>query len=527
MEHFHSSFANALVMNGIRGLFESLSIHGIKHIFAGYGSKFSRFFWTFAVMGSFVGFGFSSHLLYMKLNTTPDINVRVGQKFTNQIPFPAITICNPLFTKNQIVQFFNISKYSRYASFKSLPGLNLTVEQQNYLASNIHACTAEFSDVLKSQVENRTNNDIISLMKESSLTVNEAIINCGYRNQNSDCSKLFNKILTDKGYCYSFNMQGFNTIFNEKVISKDFYCFKRTRIAKSLYVKSKLHNETVDDVNDPFQWSLDNGYAKLHNSDAVPVKAEKGKFLGFNPYLKENDSTNVCTQIGNVYSFYFHLPNEIMLPVHQEVYVEFRKKKDMILTAKSYTADEGMRKFSPISRGCYFEGEKQLKFFKTYTKALCEFECMTNYTLNVCGCVKFSMPRTSNTPICMIDKMDCYSNAMTIWPDYEKAKNKFEATCGCLKTCNDIKYEIKFEKTSSSENVMMIFDVLNLSRAYVHSLLCYCLMSHSIVILIIYSSDAVSRLSFLFDDFEIVEYEEYASYKLQNCKMFANIYTHF
>ena len=33
----------------------------------------------------------------------------------------------------------------------------------------------------------------------------------------------------------------------------------------------------------------------------------------------------------------------------------------------------------------------------------------------------------------------------------------------------------------------------------------------------------MSRLQFVFDDFEIVVYEEYASYKLQNCKQHYSI----
>lgn len=182
------------------------------------------------------------------------------------------------------------------------------------------------------------------------------------------------------------------------------------------------------------------------------------------PFLKAADLTNVCTQVGNIFSFFIHPPNEIMLPMHQEYYIGFKMKRDMVLIAKSYRADEGMRKFTPISRGCYFEGEKQLKFFKTYTKYHYEFECMTNYTLEECGCVKFSMPRNSNTPVCTVDKAQCYFEAMQKWPDYEKSKDRDKATCGCLKTCSDIKYEIKHDKVSSAENVMFVYDMYNFSR---------------------------------------------------------------
>lgn len=43
-------------------------------------------------------------------------------------------------------------------------------------------------------------------------------------------------------------------------------------------------------------------------------------------------------------------------------------------------------------RKCLDFEEKSLKFFKLYTRTNCYLECLTNYTLSVCGCVKFHMP---------------------------------------------------------------------------------------------------------------------------------------
>lgn len=68
---------------------------------------------------------------------------------------------------------------------------------------------------------------------------------------------------------------------------------------------------------------------------------------------------------------------------------------------------------------------------------------MTNYTLKKCGCVKFSMPRDKETPVCDLDKAKCYQNAMLEWPDKEDDPMM---PCGCLPTCNDIQYSIKLDK---------------------------------------------------------------------------------
>jgi len=440
---------------------EALTVHGVRHIFTGNGSKFTRIFWSVAVLFSIIGFCFNNYMLYMKLSEKPDINVRTGHKFTSKIPFPAITICTPLFAKKNLVSLY---KHFTHIRFKPNDPLNLSIQEQNYMASNIHTCMPSFSYLAKRQTQQRTSDDIVKLLNESFLTIDETLLNCGYKEILSDCSIFLNRVLTDRGFCYTFNLMGFHTIFNNKTISEDFHSYKRSKILKSMDIFNPLSSEKVDDKLESFQWSLDKGYDKHHEADSVPVKAEKGKTFSLNLVMREPDIPNTCMVTGRVFSFYIHLPNEIMLPSHQEYFFEFKKKADVLLTAKSFTANEGMRKFSPESRRCYFEGEKQLKYFKTYTKALCEFECMTNYTLKECGCVRFSMPRSSKTPVCTIDNAECYIETMNKWPDYEKFHDRYEATCGCLKTCNDIKYDVKFEKASSSDNILLVFAMYNFSK---------------------------------------------------------------
>jgi acid-sensing ion channel, other len=109
-------------------------------------------------------------------------------------------------------------------------------------------------------------------------------------------------------------------------------------------------------------------------------------------------------------------------------YTEFR------VNIKSYRTDDSLRSFSPEKRKCFFEGEKVLRFFKTYSKALCEWECMSNKTLEKCGCAKFSMPRDANTPVCNASSLTCVDSITT---DH----------CDCLSPCVDVKYTYQLDKT--------------------------------------------------------------------------------
>jgi acid-sensing ion channel, other len=102
----------------------------------------------------------------------------------------------------------------------------------------------------------------------------------------------------------------------------------------------------------------------------------------------------------------------------------------MRVNVKSHQTDRALQKFPLRIRKCYFDGEKKLKFFKTYTKDLCEWECLANATVKKCGCAKFSHPRHGSTPVCDFQKLSC-------------AGSLFSANCDCYPPCVDIEYSYK------------------------------------------------------------------------------------
>ena len=54
---------------------------------------------------------------------------------------------------------------------------------------------------------------------------------------------------------------------------------------------------------------------------------------------------------------------------------------------------ENLKSYTFRRRKCYYSNERHLRFFKFYTMELCKLECLTNYTLNLCGCVPYYFPR--------------------------------------------------------------------------------------------------------------------------------------
>nr|XP_023021889.1 pickpocket protein 28-like [Leptinotarsa decemlineata] len=108
--------------------------------------------------------------------------------------------------------------------------------------------------------------------------------------------------------------------------------------------------------------------------------------------------------------------------------------------------------YRPSIRQCYFADERSLKYFNIYTPDNCRLECLTNYTLNMCGCVNFYMPRTNSTKICGNGKLKCMDEA-----EYEMKEKEVEimlekssdlnSACNCMPLCTDLTYDVETART--------------------------------------------------------------------------------
>lgn len=83
---------------------------------------------------------------------------------------------------------------------------------------------------------------------------------------------------------------------------------------------------------------------------------------------------------------------------------------------------------------------------KTYTQQNCYLECIANFTVEFCGCVKFSMPRDNDTPICGVDNiLCCIMVEMELWED-QRMKDGLMNKCNCLPACASISYDAQMSQ---------------------------------------------------------------------------------
>lgn len=151
---------------------------------------------------------------------SPNIGISESLRLSSEIPFPAYTLCSPVVLKG------NESSISEYLKHYKLVGTppKLTVPQQNYIAAKAQLCSVSVPFIYVDGTKNRTEKNIIEVLKKRAPTIDDTFLTCSHKFKWIKCE--FTRSITDVGICFTFNMQGYDTIFKENAISKDFDVFK-------------------------------------------------------------------------------------------------------------------------------------------------------------------------------------------------------------------------------------------------------------------------------------------------------------
>jgi acid-sensing ion channel, other len=131
-------------------------------------------------------------------------------------------------------------------------------------------------------------------------------------------------------------------------------------------------------------WTLEDGY-NTTDAETYPRRVlGPGARAGLNIVLKltKPDLDYSCRGPVQGFKILLHTPGEIprvskqyfRVPLKQEVVVSV--KPNMITTSK------GLYDYAPERRQCFFNRERNLKFFKVYTQSNCELECLAEFTLS-------------------------------------------------------------------------------------------------------------------------------------------------
>ncbi|XP_037039198.1 pickpocket protein 28-like [Bradysia coprophila] len=411
----------SFIENTVSEYMQKSTIHGVSYVVDDERHKFERVWWFIMLVFSIFG---AIYLIYQAYKTMHE-NPIIESPALNPVPvwdapFPAVTFCPQV--SDEFTPFgLNETNWPEYAQ-------GFVPENLTELSESPPFSSSIFLESLLLQQSHQDNHNILSkILPEINVTSSHWIA------APVKVPVTLGKTITDIGACVTFNM------YNEKALIRDGV------------ILSTLKDDKDD--QEPL-WSRDSGFKK-----GLPLENYTYPFRSFNYYDFFHMSFNVnhsdrISPFNSKLSVFFHAPDEF--PVHHRrstvVDIESDKINNIEITPH-LVVSEGLEKYRPDVRQCYYTQERHLKFYKVYTQNHCEWECLTNYTLKQCGCVTYHMPHFGDTQICGAD-LKCYweSSRKLFIPVFNDEDDDIHALiddCDCLPTCTQLSYAIQVTPLSN------------------------------------------------------------------------------
>lgn len=203
-----------------------------------------------------------------------------------------------------------------------------------------------------------------------------------------------------------------------------------------------------DSQNRAVSWSLERGYSN-DSINAFPYRviSNEKNSLRFIAQIKDFDMDFICRGPNQGFQIYWNVPGEVPNSMSKSIFIPDQQDVVILMKPTMVTIARRLLDYSPEIRQCYAESERSLNFLKLYTKSNCDFECFINFTLSVCGCVKFSMPHDSKTKICKATSLPCLLDVEKHWLSRNYTGTEDVYDCKCLPSCTEIKYEAQLRQT--------------------------------------------------------------------------------
>lgn len=384
--------------------------------------------------------------IYEKRKTRPVmISFAKSLSPTFEIPFPAVTICPESKAESQEINLSEI----------------LSRSDGNYTEDEIHKLKAlsgvcdfdDYKSLTKILSESEVRTDIVGTLKNISHPMSSLFQNCRYgTKKHANCEKYFNEVVTDEGICFTFNMLDAKDVFQDFIDPA---------------IKYPRHGEKS-------KWFMDKEYESMKLKVYPRRVLGSGLQSGLSIEMKMNKSTlnSGCKKGIRGFRLALHPPVEVPQMTKLFYSIPFQQQTSILVKPEMMYSSKDVHDYDPIARQCYFRHERELKYFKVYSKSNCELECLTEQTMSSCGCVKFSMPHEYETEVCDLSKLDCVYQAELNFTtrDLErkllskelkhdlkhgkitKKDRRFKQlkemeSCNCLPSCSSVRYDAEVSQT--------------------------------------------------------------------------------
>jgi hypothetical protein len=229
-------------------------------------------------------------------------------------------------------------------------------------------------------------------------------------------------------------------------------------------LSSRLSEDFWSAQNMPLKFPQDKPGLKV-TIDSYPLKATMRRGNGLKIHLAGNKNIRTRDRC-KTQTFLVHSPFDVPAGFEIEEMVHFLYGYDLevLITPEITQTDEDLRSFTPEERGCYFEGERKLKYFKVYTRRNCELETLSEFLEvdNEYNCTPFFLLRNDSREVCdhryEEEIKREIGNAL-------KARDQILKNSDCLDECNMIKYRteiiahnVQLDKNAFNKSYWIEFD---------------------------------------------------------------------
>lgn len=331
--------------------------------------------------------------------------ITIDDEFTSisEIPFPTITLCDPIKVTPSILDYSGIKQQmveSNYTDFIPLNVIQQMYSASPYCRDDIVLQYIEQNNItIDRSAERYLEYTSLDMFTSSGCTINPP--------QMIDCKKMFTKVISDEGICYTFNHLSFEEIYRDKVLADEF---------------PKLKPFFIEETNTTYPF-----YVRKSVSGFFQI------LMQF-PYEREMDSNCNAPGDNEYLSISIHSADDqfetqkLVIPLGHIYKIRVRPKK--ISTDQNFlnTMSIAERKCVDLAKA----SENTLTFFRRYSQQNCFYEKLLLYMDNECGCAYFWMPRRNETRLCNASDAECWFKVRTMFINVDSSTEQCFPACGSL-----------------------------------------------------------------------------------------------
>lgn len=430
------------------------SIHGVQYLGEKNRPIKERIFWLSVFVVSIYCCTKLTHNAYTKWDATPVI-VSFAERSTPvwNIPFPAVTICSETkrvlkgASKSSYANLYNQFTADMQASRIFKPQ-NITAQEMEEFRTLLHVCNTQIIEQDMPLIPGE-DLDYFHVLERMLPPFERYFFYCRWLSRFNECDKYFRKTLTEEGICYTFNGLRPTEVYREDTYQYQYH--------------NALENFTHS------SWSLETGYDAASDVETYPARvlsagARSGIFMALQSFKQEVDYA--CRGPVQGFKVLLHAPDDV--PQVSKQFVRIPMGREVLIAVKPnmITTSSGIAEYHPQRRQCFLSHERLLRFFKVYSESNCQLECLANFTLTKCGCVKFSMPRSLDMPVCGEEKIYCYDRAERelLVREFRRVRSLnvagetpkgAETACNCMPACTSLIYNTEISQANFDLDEML------------------------------------------------------------------------